>query len=159
MELLSGGFPVCRPTKRHPVAGLVALALAAFAAGCGWQGKTGAPTQVIVVQHVPSAPCEIELSSPKATLVEGQTVRFEVTYRFTKGKPDKYYACDISFPGTTNHGVCTMFSWELKPEGVFRDGIVIKNPPVKSFEITMSEAASPQDGYKVISNTVSGLVE
>jgi hypothetical protein len=127
--------------------------------GCGLKSKTASPLPIGTVQHIPTEPCEIELSAAKATLVEGNIVKFEVAYRFTKGKPDKYYSCDITFPGTTNHGNRTMFSWELKSEGVLKDGVVLQNPPVKSFEITMSEAVSPQDGYKLISNTVSGRVE
>jgi hypothetical protein len=111
------------------------------------------------VEQSPPTPGEIELSGAKATLVDERTVKFEVTYRFTKGKPSKYYSCDIAFPGTPNHGVRMMSSWELKPEGVIKDGIVLSKPPVKSFEIHMSEAASPQDGYKRISNVVSGQVE
>jgi hypothetical protein len=137
--------------------GISLVVLSSLAAGCGPRG--GMPTPVIAVEHAPSTPGEIELSDAKATLVDGKIVQFEVRYRFTKGKPDKYYSCDISFPGTPNHGVRMMSSWELKTEGVLKDGIVLSKPPVKSFEIQMSEAVSPQDGYKKISNVVSGTVE
>src|SRR5262249_188829 len=104
-------------------------------------------------------PGEIALSDPKVTLAEPNRVRFEVRYRFTKGKPDKYYLCEISFPGTPNHGAKPMESWELKSEGVIRDGIVLHKPPVQTFEIRVSEADSPQKGYKKISNVGRGGVE
>jgi hypothetical protein len=117
------------------------------------------PTPVIAVEPVSTTPGDIELSDAKATLVDGKVVQFEVRYRFSKGKPDKYYSCDVSFPGTPNHGVRMMSSWELKTEGVLKDGIVLSKPPVTSFEIHMSEAVSPQDGYNKISNVVSGKVE
>jgi hypothetical protein len=142
--------------KQSAAACLVVLSVLAL--GCGPKGAV-APAQVLPVQQSSSEPGEIELSDAKATLADERTVRFEVKYRFTKGKPDKYYSCDISFPGTANHGVRTMSGWELQAEGVIKDGIELRNPPVKSFEIRMSEAVSPQDGYKGISNVASGQVE
>jgi hypothetical protein len=143
--------------KRLTAACLVVLS--SLAPGCGPRGGNSTPTQVFAVEQAPSTPGEIELSDAKATLVDGNIVKFEVHYRFTQGKPDKYYSCEVSFPGTPNHGVRMMSSWELKPEGEIKDGIVLSKPPVKSFEIHMSEAVSPQDGYKKISNVVSGRVE
>jgi hypothetical protein len=71
----------------------------------------------------------------------------------------KYYLCEISFPDTPNHGTKPMEKWELKSEGTIRDGIVLSKPPVKTFEIRISEAWSPQDGYKKISNVLSGTVQ
>ena len=52
-----------------------------------------------------------------------------------------------------------MESWELKAEGVIKDGIVLSSPPVETFEIRVSEADSPQNGYKLISNVVRGPVK
>ncbi len=52
-----------------------------------------------------------------------------------------------------------MNSWHLKTEGAIRDKVVLSEPPVKSFEIQLSEAVSPQDGYKQSSNVVSGPVQ
>jgi hypothetical protein len=147
---------VSRAIKLPGAAGLIVLC--ALAWGCAPKGAS-TPAQVLPVQQASLEPGEIELSDAKVTLADEHTIRFEVKYRFTKGKPDKYYQCDISFPGTANHGVRTMSGWELKAEGVIKDGIVLSKPPVTSFEIRMSEAASPQDGYKVISNVVSGKVE
>ena len=49
-------------------------------------------------------PGEIKLADPKGTPADGNMIRFEVRYRLTKGKPDRYSMCEISFPGTTNHG-------------------------------------------------------
>ena len=108
---------------------------------------------------VSTEPGEINLSDPKVTLADPNTVRFEVNYRFTKGTPDKYYLCEIAFPGTPNHGAKPMESWELKSEGVIKDGVVLSKPPVRTFEIRVSEADSPQNGYKKISNVVRGPVK
>jgi hypothetical protein len=125
--------------------------------GCG--PKFGTQLPAIPVQEVPQEPGEIELSDPRVTLHEPNLVQFEVKYRFTKGRPDKYYACDISFPGTLNHGKKLMDSWELKPEGVIRDGIELSQPGAKTFEISMSEAVSPQLGYRKNSNVVKGQIK
>jgi hypothetical protein len=137
--------------------GLLLVPLAVLFAGCG---QAAAPTAAVqAAQPVSTEPGEIELSDPKVTFTEPNTVRFEVRYRFTKGKPDKYYMCEVSFPGTANHAAKPMESWELKSEGVIRDGIMLSKPPVQTFEIRVSEADSPQNGYKKISNVVSGPVQ
>jgi len=107
-------------------------------------------------------PSEIELFDPKVSLREPAAkdekaiVLFEVKYRFTKGGPHRYYSCDISFPGTPNHGAKNMQGWELKAEGVIKDGVELRKPPVTSFEIFVSEAPSPQGPFKRISNVVKG---
>lgn len=138
---------------------LVFIPLVGLALGCGQKPAPSAPIQVLVAPDVPPTPGEIQLSDPKVVFLEPTLVQFEVQYRFTKGQPDKYYACDISFPGTLNHGVKPMDSWELKAEGVIRDKVVLSKPGVKSFEIQISESSSPQDGYQKISNVVSGPVQ
>jgi hypothetical protein len=98
------------------------------------------------------------LSDAKVTLLEPTLVQFEVKYRFTEGRPDQYYACDLFFPDTPNHAVKRMDSWELKTEGVIRDKIVLSKPPVKSFEMSLSEGPSPRERYVKISNVLSGPV-
>jgi len=118
-----------------------------------------APAVTVQAKPVSTEPGEIELSEPKATLAPMNRVRIEVRYRFTKGRPDKYYLWEIAFPGTTNHAARPMDSWELKPEGVFQDTVQLNKPPVETFEIRFSEAESPQNGYKMISNVAAGKVE
>jgi hypothetical protein len=113
----------------------------------------------VVAENVPQVPGRIELFDPKVTLVEPNLVQFEVKYRFTQGRPDKYYSFDVFFPGTNNHGVKTIDSWELKPEGVIRDGIELRHPGAKTFEIYMSETTSPQLGYKKFSNVLTGEIQ
>ena len=98
------------------------------------------------------------MSDPKVTLTEPNTVRFEVRYRFTKGKPEKYYMCEVSFPGTPNHASKPMESWELKSEGVIKDGIMLIKPPVGRSR-SASRRPTPPNGYKLISNVVSGPVK
>jgi hypothetical protein len=136
---------------------LVSLAL--LFTGCGKQADAPGTGAARTTRPVATEPGEIELSEPKVTFTEPNRVQFEVKYRFVKGRPDKYYLCDISFPGTPNHAAKPMESWELKPEGLIKDGIVLSKPPVKTFEIKVSEATSPQDGYKKISNVVKGAVK
>src|SRR5438067_386139 len=119
--------------KRVAVGSLFAAAALVFS-GCGQ--PTRAPLATVAqAAPVSTEPGEIELSEPKVTFTPPNRVRFEVHYRFTKGKPDKYYLCEVSFPGTTNHAAKPMESWELKSEGVIRDGIILSKPPVEQFEI------------------------
>jgi hypothetical protein len=119
-----------------------------------------APQAVVqTTEIVPAGPGQIELTDPKVTLEPPNLVRFQVQYKFTQGGPSKHYRCEISFPGTANQGVKQMESWELKPEGIIRDGIVLQTPPVEKFEIRVWEADSPQDGFHLISNVASGKVE
>ena len=145
-------------------AGLFLIPLAVLFTACGQRptapdATPGQTAQSGSTGPVSTEPGEIELSEPQVTFTEPNQVRFEVRYRFTKGKPDKYYMCEVSFPGTPNHGAKPMESWELKSEGVIKDGIVLSKPPVQTFEIRVSEADSPQNGYKPISNVVSGSVK
>jgi hypothetical protein len=128
-------------------------------AGCGGKTDATAPPEVLQAKAVSTEPGAIELSDPQVTFTAPNTVRFEVKYRFTKGKPDKYYMCEVAFPGTANHAAKPMESWELKSEGVIKDGITLSAPPVQTFEIRVSEAESPQNGYKLISNVVGGPVK
>jgi hypothetical protein len=134
------------------------VSLMVLVPGCGQKNAT--PVRAVVEPTAPESegPAEIELSDPKVTLAEPTLVQFEVKYRFTKGKPSRVYACDIDFPGTENHAVKKMESWQLQTEGVIKDGVVLRKPPVEEFEITMSEAATAQNPSKKISNTVSGPV-
>jgi hypothetical protein len=132
--------------------------LLVLACGCGPKTK---PAPIVVESPAPESagPNEIELYEPKATLVEPMLVQFEVKYRFTKGRPNRVYSCEIFFPGTLNHGVKSMDSWQLQTEGVIKDGVNLRETPVKEFEIHISEAVTPQDGFKKISNVVRGEVK
>jgi hypothetical protein len=136
---------------------LVLFPLVALAWGCG--RKTPAPVEISVTPPEAQVPGEIQLSDARVTLLEPTVVQFEVAYRFTQGRPDKYYSCDVSFPGTPNHGVKMMEHWELKMEGVIRDSVMLKQPGAKSFEIYLSESPSPRERYKKISNVASGPVQ
>jgi hypothetical protein len=132
--------------------------LAVLASACAQKNGVSAPPTQQAPRQASETPSEVLLFDPKVTFVEPNIIQFEVKYRFTKGQPDKYYACDVSFPGTENHGVRLMESWELKTEGMIKDGIVLSKPPVKSFAIQVSEAPSPMERYQKISNVVSGPV-
>ena len=135
-------------TNRRIAWGLLLIPLAGPFLGCGQRALPPSAVVVHATQAAPSEPGEIELSDPIMTLQKPDRVQFEVKYRFTKGKPEKYYLCEISFPGTANHGAKPMESWELKPEGVIKDGIVLSKLPVQTFEIHVSEADSPRTGIR-----------
>ena len=137
--------------------GLILLPLMLLLTACSQQ-----PAPVRAVAPAPpiaTEPGQIELSDAKATMAPQNRVHVEVRYRFTKGKPDKYYLCEITFLGTTNVGARPLDTWEMKPEGVFKDVVQLNKPPVEKFEIRFSEAESPQNGYKMISNVASGPVQ
>jgi hypothetical protein len=146
-------------TSRRSAGGLLVVFLVILLSGCRQQVAVPDPAPAQTVRAGPTEPGEIELYDPQVTLGQDNRIRFEVHYRFTKGRPEKYYLCEISFPGTTNHGAKPMESWELKSEGIIKDGLLLHKPPVKTFEIRVSEADSPQDGYKKISNVVRGEVK
>lgn len=115
------------------------------------------PTITAVVD--PGPPGVVELIGAKAHLDQDGFVRFEVNYRFTSGSPTRHYMLDITFPDTKNRGVKPMQSWEVKPEGIIKTRIQVSDPPVKQYSMNFSEADSPQQGYKVISNTLTGEIE
>jgi len=150
---------VSESTRRLGAGCLVLVALVVLVSGCGRKAAAPPPFDLQASLEESDGPNEVELSDPKVTLVEPTLVQFEVKYRFTQGRPNQYHACDISFPGTPNHAVKMMDTWELKAEGVIKDGVVLSKPPVRTFEIRVSEADSPQNGYKKISNVVRGPVK
>lgn len=101
----------------------------------------------------------VELVDAKATLDDLNVVNFEIQYRFTAGSPTKFYLCTIAFPGTDQWGVKPLESYEMSSEGVITTGIEVGENPVEAFEITLSEADSPDQGYHLISNTLRGSVQ
>jgi hypothetical protein len=136
--------------------GVVLAGVAIGLAGCS---PAAAPVATPERQRPVSAePSEVELSNPKLTHVAPDRLRFEVSYRFVKGVAGKSYMCELSFPESSNQRMKPMEWWELKPEGVIKDEIRADFPLGKKFEIRLSEAESPQDGYHKISNVVSGEV-
>ncbi|HET6575981.1 MAG TPA: hypothetical protein VFG68_20440 [Fimbriiglobus sp.] len=146
-------------TGRRLPGGLLLVPLVVLFAGCNQRAATPGTATSQTARPVSTEPGAIELSDPKVTFEEPNRIRFEVHYKFTKGGPEKYYLCEVTFPGTANVGAKSMESWELKPEGVIKDGIILTKPPVKTFEIRVSEANSPDEGYKLISNVATGEVK
>jgi hypothetical protein len=137
------------------------IAAAAVLSGCGSQTNPGASaaSPTITATEVKSEPGVIELSSAKATQAENNLVKFEIQYKFTSGAPVKNYLLEISFPGTSNVGRKTMEHWELKPEGVIKTSVELLEPMAGKFVIVMSEADSPDRGYKRNSNQLTGEIE
>lgn len=125
--------------------------------GCGKDVSEAPAIQATIAES--AEPSEIELSEPKAIFEAPDVVRLEVAYRFTKGGPKNFYCAEVSFPGTENVGLKYMEGWELKDSGVLKSGLVLKTVDAKEFEVRITEALLPQDGYKPISNVVKGLIE
>jgi hypothetical protein len=132
------------------------LVLLCSLSGCN---SKPAPVTKSVIVDVPKEPSQIELTEAKAVMKPGNLVEFEVKYEFKKGKPLKFYLCTIKFPGTDNQGIKYMDGWELKESGVIKDGIPIHTPPVTTYEIKISEAIHPEQGYDLISNVLTGDVQ
>jgi len=135
-------------------------------ATAGWLVSGGCqpsdPATVPVIRATTAGPAEpgaIELSEPRAHFGPDDVLQFEVKYRFTSGGPTNFYCAEVQFPGSESFGVKYMEGWELKPEGTLRDGLILQSPDVEDFEIRVTEAFLPQDGYKPISNVVRGKVE
>lgn len=102
---------------------------------------------------------EIELSDAKMAFRDPSIVTLEVKYRFTKGRPQKEYQVEIAFPGTSNAGIKPMQSHELRKEGVIKDAFRLSQPGAKSFEIVITEAPTPRDQFKKISNVATGVIQ
>ncbi|MGL4555721.1 MAG: hypothetical protein ACRC33_31525 [Gemmataceae bacterium] len=132
------------------------LALAVCAAGC----RPAPPPPGAAPRERPATtqPSEVELRDPKLTRVAPDRIRFEVSYRFTRGEAGKYYMCELSFPDAKAARFKPMEWWELKPEGVIRDENITGEPLGKRVEFRLTEAESQQDGYKKISNVATGDV-
>lgn len=115
--------------------------------------------EAVEVTDIDLKPNEIVLSEPRITLIDPTLIQFEVKYRFSQGGPDKFYSCEVQFPGTKNRGRKLMDSWELKKEGIIKDGIRLAESGVTSYEIHITEATSPRETYHKISNVLSGKVQ
>ena len=107
---------------------------------------------------VPYQPAQVELGTPTAFFQAPDIVRFEVPYKFVVGAPVAHYGCEVKFLDSGFTGQKHMQAWELKPEGVIRDGFVIGSEPTGAFEIVFTEAESPDQGYHPISKVVTGHV-
>ena len=131
-------------------------------AGCSPQESSSARSAGPVITKTtdagPIAPGVVALKSASATRDENNVIRFEVSYVFTSGSPVKTYLCNVTFPGSDQVGIRPLESFELKPEGTFKMGIEVGENKVDAFELTFSEADSPDRGYTVISNTLVGQV-
>lgn len=148
-------------SRRTSVHAISILTLVCGWTGCG--GDAGAPVQPTVATPAdPAAPSDttepgvVHLKTATATKDAEQIVRFQVDYEFTSGAPVKTYLCTVNFPDTEHTGLKPLEAFELQPQGSFTMGIEVGETDVDAFEITFSEADSPDRGYTVISNTLTG---
>lgn len=145
---------------------LLAVAAVLASVGCEKESsralpKAGGPSSgaPIAATMVSTEPAEVELQEAKAVLNDLGIVWFEIDYRFISGKPTKHYVVEITFPGTDFIGAKPINPGELDPQGTIKTGIEVGDRPVDTYEITFSEADSPQQGYTLISNTLTGTVK
>ena len=144
---------------------LLLACVVALSAGCGRSGHgpaAGGPhAPGPQAAPFPPGPPTMELSDPKVTFRDPETVECEVKYRFTQGGPQPHDAYDfqILFPGTQNSGLKLMHTWELKMEGTIKDSFHLSQPGAKTFEIFVTETATlDRPGRKQISNVVRGPI-
>lgn len=137
---------------------LVGILLLCWLAGCTAQdSKVSSSVPATKVEVAPFVPAVIEIGEVKARFEPPDVARVEIPYRFTSGHPVAHYQCDIRFVDTKQGGIKSMAGWELKDEGVIKTGFNVVSPPGDKVEVVISEAESPDRGYKRISNTVVGL--
>ncbi len=133
-----------------------------FLAGCNAEiakPKTATQTHAITATVTDPTPGVVEITSVKAQRNTENIVSFEVEYKFTSGKPIKNYMLNLGFPGTSIAGQKPMDSWEVKPEGTIKTGLPVADIEAMSYEVTFSEADSPDRGYTIISNKFAGVIE
>lgn len=99
---------------------------------------------------------EVELGEPTATFQAPDIIRVEIPYKFVVGAPVAHYGCEVKFLDPDFTGLKYLQAWELKNEGVIRDGFVIGAEPKGAFEVVFTEAESPDQGYHPISKVVTG---
>lgn len=143
----------------------VLSSLLVVAAGCGQSPITpvtkgiateGVNSAAPVADNAPKEPAQVELFDDKVRIDDAGVFYFDVKYRFTKGAPRQFYLVTVKFPGTNNLCLKRMEAWELKAEGQIKDGIPLFERPITAYEITLSEADSPMNEYKLISNSLPG---
>ena len=118
---------------------------------------TSAPA--VPTESEPIVPAEVELSDAKHRIDDEGNFYFDVKYKFTKGSARQYYLLTVHFPGTQNMCLKHMEAYHLKNlEGSIRDGIPLIEKEITSYEIVLSEADSPMNEYKPISNRLVGMV-
>ncbi|HET6422631.1 MAG TPA: hypothetical protein VFG20_03045 [Planctomycetaceae bacterium] len=140
---------------------IFAFALCGLVLGCGQARSSGAAvaTPSVTATVADPTPGEVTITSAKASWQPGDIVQFDVAYKFTKGIPSKHYQFDFTFPGSQSSGQRPMETWETKPEGHIRTGLPVADRNIETFEVRFSEADSPDRGYRVISNVLTGPVE
>ena len=114
--------------------------------------KTNIPPARNAAVIVEYAPADVELGEPKSKFEPPDVVFVEIPYRFTSGHPVAHYRCDVNFPETQQGGLKLMEAWELKDEGTIKTAFNVTKDPGKVIEVELSEAESPDKGFKSISN-------
>ena len=99
---------------------------------------------------------QVELSDPQLRVDDQGVCWFEVKYRFVKGQPVASYVLNLRFPGTSNACIKEIAGWQLQSTGLIKDGFTLSEPQIDQFEMVLSEAEVPMNGYTPISNVLTG---
>ena len=118
--------------------------------------RSAPPITATVADPTPGV---VEIISVTAKRRPENIIFFEVAYKFTSGSPIKNYMLNLGFPGTSVAGHKPMDAWEVKPEGTIKTGLPVADIEAMSYEVTFSEADSPDRGYTIISNKFAGVIE
>lgn len=122
--------------------------------GCGKKAEPPKAAQSTEVTHEPGV---IEIRKVDVAVSDEQVATFRIHYKFTSGKPNKFYMCNLVFPGNEKKGMKPLDAWEMKPEGNVLTRLEIDDS-INEFTIQFSEADSPDKGYTANSNTFAGKV-
>jgi hypothetical protein len=124
-------------------------------------GPTPPPASKSTINTSAGVENVIEISEPLVRFEAPNLIRFDFKYQFTQGTPNKFYLCEIVFPGTPHHGKKYMESWEMEKKGIVKSGIELPElePMVSDFELKVSEAVQPDAGFYKVSNVLVGKVD
>jgi hypothetical protein len=126
--------------------------------GCSESHAPRDSNRTFAVDNGQYEPCEVILSDGEVTLPEPGVAKFEVKYKFIKGKAARYYSCDISFPGTMARATKRMEAWQVNDEGVIVDRLAVPKEGVDKFEIVFMEAPTGMAPYAPVSNVLQGQI-
>lgn len=118
-----------------------------------------APAKAVAApRKFPEGEARVEFGASQAAWVSPEILQFKIPYKFTSGGPRHVYTCSVEFPGTSTRGGKPLHGYELELEGVINTKLVVGDSDVKTFSITMFEAASEMSEYFLISDAVTGEV-
>ncbi len=124
--------------------------------GCGVSTTPSTPVMSTITDSEPGI---IEIGKVDVKVNDENLAEFKIHYKFTSGRPAKYYMCNILFPGSERRGLKPIEKWEMKPEGIIIAKIDLGADNLDAFTIQLEEADSPDKGYTANSNLYEGKLK